>query len=44
MKGKLIKDHDEYVLINDKRFVIATTDVSMLEVTDKMKLSKQRFR
>ena len=41
MKGKLIKDHDEYVLINDERFVIATTDTSMLEVTDKMKLSKQ---
>ena len=41
MKGKLIKDHDEYMLINDERFVIATTDTSMLEVTDKMKLSKQ---
>jgi hypothetical protein len=41
MKGTLIKDHDEYMLINDERFVIATTDESMLEVTDKMKLSKQ---
>jgi hypothetical protein len=41
MKGKLIKDHDEYMLINDERFVIATTDESMLEVTDRMKLSKQ---
>ena len=41
MKGKLIKDHDEYMLINDERFVIATTDESMLEVKDKMKLSKQ---
>jgi hypothetical protein len=41
MKAKLIKDHQEYMLINDKRFVIATTDVSILEVTDKMKLSKQ---
>jgi hypothetical protein len=41
MKGKLIKDHDEYMLINDERLVIATTDTSMLEVTDKMKLSKQ---
>jgi hypothetical protein len=41
MKAKLIKDHQEYMLINDERFVIATTDVSMLEVTDKMKLSKQ---
>ena len=41
MKVKLIKDHQEYMLINDERFVIATTDESMLEVTDKMKLSKQ---
>jgi hypothetical protein len=41
MKEKLIKDHDEYMLINDERLVIATTDASMLEVTDKMKLSKQ---
>jgi hypothetical protein len=41
MKVKLIKDHDEYMLINDERFVIATTDASMLEVTDKIKLSKQ---
>ena len=41
MKVKLIKDHSEYMLINDERFVIATTDASMLEVTDKMKLSKQ---
>jgi hypothetical protein len=41
MKAKLIKDHQEYMLINDERFVIATTDVSILEVTDKMKLSKQ---
>jgi hypothetical protein len=41
MKAKLIKDHQEYMLINDKRFVIATTDVSILKVTDKMKLSKQ---
>ena len=41
MKAKLIKDHQEYMLINDERFVIATTDASMLEVTDKMKLSKQ---
>jgi len=41
MKAKLIKDHDEYMLINDERLVIATTDASMLEVTDKMKLSKQ---
>jgi hypothetical protein len=29
------------MLINDERLVIATTDASMLEVTDKMKLSKQ---
>ena len=35
MKVKLIKDHDEYMLINDERLVIATTDAS------KMKLSKQ---
>jgi hypothetical protein len=41
MQVKLIKDHDEYMLINDERFVIATTDASMLEATDKMKLSKQ---
>jgi hypothetical protein len=41
MKVKLIKDHGEYMLINDERFVIATTDASMLEVTDKIKLSKQ---
>jgi len=41
MKVKLIKDHDEYMLINEERLVIATTDTSMLEVTDKMKLSKQ---
>jgi hypothetical protein len=41
MKVKLIKDHDEYMLIDDERLVIATTDESMLEVTDKMKLSKQ---
>jgi hypothetical protein len=41
MEGKLIKDHDEYMLINHERFVIATTDTSMLEVKDKMKLSKQ---
>jgi len=41
MKVKLIKDHQEYMLINDERFVIATTDESMLEVTDKMKLSKK---
>ena len=41
MEGKLIKDHDEYMLINHERFVIATTDTSMLEVTDKIKLSKQ---
>jgi hypothetical protein len=41
MKAKLIKDHQEYMLINDERFVIATTDASILEATDKMKLSKQ---
>jgi hypothetical protein len=41
MKAKLIKDHQEYILINDERFVIATTDASILEATDKMKLSKQ---
>jgi hypothetical protein len=41
MKAKLIKDHQEYMLINNERFVIATTDKSILEVTDKMKLSKQ---
>ena len=41
MKVKLIKDHQEYMLINDERFVIATTDPSILEATDKMKLSKQ---
>jgi hypothetical protein len=41
MKVKLIKDHQEYMLINDERFVIATTDASILEATDKMKLSKQ---
>jgi hypothetical protein len=29
------------MLINDERFVIATTDTSILEATDKMKLSKQ---
>jgi hypothetical protein len=38
---KLIKDHSEYMLINNERFVIATTDISILNVTDKMKLSKQ---
>ena len=42
MKAKLIKDHQEYMLINDERFVIATTDASILEATDKMKLSKQK--
>jgi hypothetical protein len=41
MKAKLIKDHQEYMLINNERFVIATTDVSILNTTDKMKLSKQ---
>lgn len=41
MKAILIKDHQEYMLINGERFVIATTDASMLKVTDKMKLSKQ---
>jgi hypothetical protein len=41
MTAKLIKDHDEYMLINDERFVIATTDINMLNTTDKMKLSKQ---
>lgn len=41
MKGKLIKDHQEYMLINDERFVIATTDLIMLSVTKKHKLSKQ---
>ena len=41
MKAILIKDDQEYMLINDEIFVIATTDASMLKVTDKMKLSKQ---
>lgn len=36
---KLIKDHDYYHLIDDERFVIATTDIELLECTPKLKLS-----
>ena len=39
MKSKLIKDHDDYHLVNDKQFVIGTTDESILSCTDKYKLS-----
>ena len=39
METKLIKDHDNYHLVNDKQFVIGTTDKEMLSCTDKMKLS-----
>ena len=35
----LIKDHDNYHLVNDKQFVIGTTDESILSCTDKYKLS-----
>jgi hypothetical protein len=38
---KLIKDHSEYMLIDKDRNLIGTTDKSILEVIDKMKLSKQ---
>ena len=41
MKEKLIKDHQEYMLIDKDRNLIGTTDKSILGVTDKMKLSKQ---
>ena len=39
MEVKLIKDHDDYHLVNDKQFVIGTTDESILSCTDKIKLS-----
>jgi hypothetical protein len=39
MRAKLIKDHDDYHLVNDEQFVIGTTDESILSCTDKMKLS-----
>lgn len=39
MIAKLIKDHDNYHLVNDKQFVIGTTDKGILSCTDKMKLS-----
>ena len=39
MKAKLIKDHDDYHLVNDTNFIIGTTDEGMLGCTDKMKLS-----
>jgi len=42
MKGKLIKDHNEYALIDDEGFVIATTDITMIKhSSSKEKLSKQ---
>ena len=39
MKAKLIKDHTDYHLVDDKQFVIGTTDKGMLNCTDKLKLS-----
>lgn len=39
MKAKLIKDHADYHLVDDKQFIIGTTDESMLSCTDKQKLS-----
>lgn len=39
MKAKLIKDHADYHLVDDKRFIISTTDKVMLSCTDKQKLS-----
>jgi hypothetical protein len=42
MKGKLIKDHNEYALIDDEGFVIATTDITMIKhSSSKEKLSKE---
>ena len=35
----LIKDHDDYHLVNDEQFIIGTTDESILSCTDKYKLS-----
>ena len=39
MRAKLIKDHDDYHLVNNEQFVIGTTDESILSCTDKYKLS-----
>ena len=39
MTAKLIKDHADYHLVDDKRFIIGTTDKVMLSCTDKQKLS-----
>ena len=39
MEAKLIKDHDDYHLVNNEQFVIGTTDESILSCTDKYKLS-----
>ena len=39
MKAKLIKDHTDYHLVDDKQFIIGTTDKVMLSCTDKQKLS-----
>ena len=39
MEAKLIKDHDDYHLVNNEQFVIGTIDESILSCTDKYKLS-----
>lgn len=39
MKAKLIKDHTDYHLVDNKHFIIGTTDKRMLSCTDKHKLS-----
>lgn len=35
---KLIKDHDNYHLVNHEQYIIATSDESILKCTDKQKL------